>query len=61
MSNQPAGPPPRVSIGAGTALKIGFFGALGATLFSVVLTVVLGIVALMLAAGGVLDVSRFLP
>ena len=38
----------KVLIGAGTALKTGFFFALGATLFSLLLTVVLAIVALIL-------------
>ncbi len=61
MSNQSSGPPPRVRVGAGTALKIGFFGALGATLFSLLLGVVLAVVTLVLAAGGLLDLSRFLP
>ena len=35
---------PQVRISAGTAVKIGFFGALGATLFSLILSVVIGIV-----------------
>ncbi|QDP95586.1 hypothetical protein FOE78_06395 [Microlunatus elymi] len=36
----------RMLIGAGTALKLGFFFALGATLFSLLLTVVAAIIAL---------------
>ena len=36
----------RVRIGAGTALKFGFFFALGATLVSLIVTVVVGLLAL---------------
>ena len=42
-----------VRIGAGTAVKIGFFGALGATLFSLILSLVIGIVLFILALLGV--------
>lgn len=42
-----------VRIGAGTAIKIGFFGALGATLFSLVLSVIIGVVLFVLVLLGV--------
>lgn len=38
---------------AGTALKIGFFGALGALLFSLIVWTVLAVIVLVLAAAGV--------
>jgi uncharacterized Tic20 family protein len=53
MSNAYGAGPQQVRVSAGTAVKIGFFGALGALLFSLVLSVVLGVVALVLAAIGV--------
>jgi hypothetical protein len=43
----------QVRISASTAVKIGFFGALGALLFSLILSIILGIIALILAAVGV--------
>jgi hypothetical protein len=51
----------KVRIGAGTALKFGFFAALGVFLFYVVLSVVLGIVALLLGAAGLYDINNLLP
>lgn len=48
----------QVRVSAGTAVKLGFFGALGALLFSLILSVILGIVALILAAVGVGIFSR---
>jgi hypothetical protein len=39
-----------VRITAGTAVKLGFFGALGVALFSVIIWVILGIVGLMFGA-----------
>ena len=42
-----------VRISAGTAVKIGFFGALGATLFSLVLTLIGVLVVIVLALLGV--------
>lgn len=44
---------PPVRISAGTAVKIGFFGALGATLFSLILSLVVGIVIFVLALLGI--------
>lgn len=44
----------KVTIGAGTCIKIGFFGALGATLFSIILSVIglIIVLALGLSLGG---------
>lgn len=53
MSTQyPSAPqftPPPVEISASTAIKLGFFAALGATLFSMVLTLIAGIIGLVIA------------
>lgn len=54
MSLPHAAPPEKIRIGAGTAVKLGFFAALGAFLFALILYVVLGIVALVLFAAGAL-------
>ena len=51
MSNQYSSASP-VHLTAGTAIKIGFFGAFGAFLFSLILSVVALIVAVILAAVG---------
>jgi hypothetical protein len=51
----------KVRIGAGTALKFGFFVAFGAFLFYLILSVVLGAVWIFLAAAGVVDVNNLLP
>ena len=48
----------KVRIGAGTALKFGFFAACGVFLFYVILSVVLGALAFLLDAAGVLDINR---
>lgn len=54
MSNQYPVETQKVTIGAGTCIKIGFFGALGAALLSIVLTVIglIIAVALGLSLGG---------
>ena len=52
MSDNYATGPSQIRISAGTAIKIGFFGALGALLFSLIISVIAGIVALILAAAG---------
>jgi hypothetical protein len=52
--------PQSVKIGAGTAVKIGFFGALGATLFSLVLSLVVGLVLFILALLGI-GVASLIP
>ena len=51
----------KVRIGAGTALKFGFFAAFGVFLVYVILSVVLGIAALLLAAAGVFKIASLLP
>ena len=62
MSTQPSSQSPRkVQVAAGTALKAGFFGALGAFLFYLVISVVLGVVALVLAVALNLDPTKWLP
>ncbi len=53
MSNPYSSGPQQIRISAGTAVKIGFFGALGALLFSLIISVILGIIALVLTALGV--------
>lgn len=42
--------PPTVRIGAGTAIKIGFFGAFGAFLFGLIVSVILTVLGLLLGA-----------
>ena len=54
-------PPEKVRIGAGTALKFGFFLAFGVFLFYLILSVVLGTVAIFLAAAGAIDINNLLP
>jgi hypothetical protein len=44
-------PETKVLIGAGTAIKAGFFFALGVTLFSIVISIVFGVVAVLLGIG----------
>ena len=51
----------KVQIGAGTALKFGFFVAFGIFLFYLILSVVLGAVAIFLAAAGVVNINNLLP
>jgi hypothetical protein len=51
----------KVRIGAGTALKFGFFAAFGIFLFYLILSVVLGAVWIFLAAAGVVDINNLLP
>jgi len=53
--------PQRLQIRAGTALKAGFFGALGVFLFYLIISVVLGVVALVLAVALNLDPTSWLP
>ena len=40
----------KARVGAGTAIKIGFFGAFGVFLFSLVVSIILGIVGLLAGA-----------
>jgi hypothetical protein len=42
----------RMTLGAGTAMKIGFFGALGAFLFMLIVYAVIGLLALVLVVTG---------
>jgi hypothetical protein len=51
----------KVRIGAGTALKFGFFAAFGVFLFYLILSVVLGFAAVLLAASGVFNIDNLLP
>lgn len=46
MSNPYPTGPQKITIGAGTCIKIGFFAAFGALLFSLVVSVVLAIIGL---------------
>ena len=46
--------PPRVRITAGTAFKLGFFGALGFFVFYLVISIVFGIFATIALAAGLL-------
>ncbi|SDT00836.1 hypothetical protein [Microlunatus soli] len=48
----------KVLIGAGTALKAGFFFALGATLFSILISAVLGVLALVLGISLLPDIQN---
>ena len=54
-------PSEKVRIGAGTALKFGFFAAFGVFLFYLILSVVLGAVAIFLDASGTIDLTNLLP
>jgi hypothetical protein len=54
-------PPEKVRIGAGTALKFGFFTAFGVFLFYLILSVVLGAVAVFLDASGTIDINNLVP
>jgi hypothetical protein len=46
--------PPKVRITAGTAFKLGFFGALGIFVFYLVVSIVFGIIAVIALAAGML-------
>jgi hypothetical protein len=52
--------PEKVRIGAGTALKFGFFAAFGVLLFYLVLSIVLGVVAVILELSGMVDLNALL-
>ena len=52
MSNQYVNGPARLRIGAGTAFKFGFFGALGLFVFYLLVSVVFGIIAAVVLAAG---------
>ena len=61
MSTEYVAASEKVRIGAGTALKFGFFAAFGVFLFYLILSVVLGVVAVFLAASGAIDLTNLLP
>jgi hypothetical protein len=61
MSTEWVAAPEKVRIGAGTALKFGFFAAFGVLLFYLVLSIVLGVVALILAVSGAININTLLP
>ena len=44
--------PPKVALTAGSAFKFGFFGALGVFVFYLIVSIILGVVALVLLAAG---------
>jgi hypothetical protein len=46
--------PPKVRITAGTAFKLGFFGALGIFVFYLIISIVFGIFAAIALAAGIL-------
>jgi hypothetical protein len=46
--------PPKVQITAGTAFKLGFFGALGLFVFYLLISIVFGVFAVIAFAAGVL-------
>jgi hypothetical protein len=54
-------PPEKVRIGAGTALKFGFFAAFGVFLCYLILSVILGAVAVFLDASGTIDINNLVP
>jgi hypothetical protein len=61
MTTQYVVPDEKVRIGAGTALKFGFFAAFGIFLFYLILSVVVGAVALLLATFGGFNINNLLP
>ena len=44
--------PPKVALTAGSAFKFGFFGALGVFVFYLIVSVILGVLALVALAAG---------
>jgi hypothetical protein len=61
MSTEYVAASEKVRIGAGTALKFGFFAAFGVLLFYLVLSIVLGVAAVILAASGAININTLLP
>jgi hypothetical protein len=61
VSNSYGATSEQVRIGAGTALKFGFFAAFGIFLFYLMLSLILGVVAIFLAAAGTIDINTLLP
>ena len=64
MANEQVPLPPPARVSAGTAFKAGFFGAFGVAVFYLLLSLVLGVLVLVLAAldvlPGVAQVFRLL-
>jgi hypothetical protein len=61
MSNDFAGPAPTIKIGAGTAFKLGFFGALGVITLYLIFAVIAGIAgAILFVVGGLPDWGQLL-
>ena len=61
MSNDYASSTPTIKIGAGTAFKIGFFGALGFITLYLILAVIAGVVgAILFVAGGLPNWAQLL-
>ena len=54
MANEQVPLPPTARVSAGTAFKAGFFGAFGVAVFYLLLSLVLGVLVLVLAALDVL-------
>lgn len=54
MANEQGPLSPRPRLRAGTAFKAGFFGAFGVVVFSLLLSLVIGVIVLVLAALNVL-------
>jgi hypothetical protein len=61
VSNSYGVAPEKVQIGAGTALKFGFFAAFGVFLFYLILSVVLAAVAIFLGIFDPIVISNLLP
>jgi len=61
VSNSYGAASEKVRIGAGTALKFGFFAAFGIFLFYLILSVVLAVVAIFLDASGTININNLLP
>jgi hypothetical protein len=57
MTTQYVAPAEKVRIGAGTALKFGFFAAFGVFLFYVILSVIVGALAVVLALSGTINLN----
>jgi hypothetical protein len=57
MTTQYVEPAEKVRIGAGTALKFGFFAAFGVFLFYIILSVIVGALAVVLALSGTINLN----
>jgi hypothetical protein len=57
MTTQYVAPAEKVRIGAGTALKFGFFAAFGVFLFYIILSVIVGALAVVLALSGTINLN----